>query len=161
MDLSRALIRPYHKNDNAACMLAFNSNVPLFFTVPEITQFENWLAKFDASATAEPDFQSYYFVLLLDRAVIGCGGFVHHSVKNESTFSWGLVHRAYHKKGFGKLLFDYRLSKMKMMYPTASILLDTTQHSYTFFQKYGFVTEKYTKEGYGEGMHRYDMRLKE
>lgn len=161
MELNRALIRPYHETDKAACMLAFKSNVPLFFTVPEIAQFENWLAKFEGSAMDEHGFQLYYFVLLLDCAIIGCGGFAHDVAKNESTFSWGMVHRAYHKKGFGKLLFDYRLAKMKAHYPTAAILLDTTQHSYTFFQKYGFVTEKYTKEGYGEGMHRYDMKLKE
>jgi len=38
--------------------------------------------------------------------------------------------------------------------------MDTTQFSYSFFEKYGFKIEKITENFYALGMHRYDMVLK-
>lgn len=154
-------IRPYQKNDRTTALLAFKSNVPDFFTIPEIQQFETWLDKFDNPSSRQPEFQFHYFILTLNERLIGCGGFVHDQEKNECRFAWGFVDRAFHKKGFGKVMFDFRLNKIKQLFPTAAIKLDTTQHSYTFFEKYGFVTEKYTADGYTTGMHRYDMKLQE
>lgn len=159
--LHEAHIRPYDVNDRISCMLAFQSNLPEFFTIPEIAQFERWLNRFDPTTPSETGFHFYYFVVVLNQQLIGCGGFVYEIDKNKINFAWGLIDRSFHKKGFGKMLFDYRIKKMKELYPTATIVLDTTQHSYTFFQKYGFVTEKYTADGYTTGMHRYDMKLKE
>lgn len=159
--LNQAYIRPYQECDKESCIQAFKTNLPEFFTIPEIAQFENWLNKLTTGSETEPGLRFYYFVLMFEEKLIGCGGFVYHIDKNQSNFAWGLIDRSFHKKGFGKMLFDFRLKKMKEHYPTATVLLDTTQHSYTFFQKYGFVTEKYTENGYAEGMHRYDMKLQE
>jgi ribosomal-protein-alanine N-acetyltransferase len=51
------------------------------------------------------------------------------------------------------------LAEIKIQFPDWKVILDTTQFSYTFFEKYGFKTMKITKNSYGEGMHRYDMIL--
>jgi [ribosomal protein S18]-alanine N-acetyltransferase len=40
------------------------------------------------------------------------------------------------------------------------IHLDTSQHTYRFFEKSGFSVKKISKNGYGEGLDKYDMILK-
>ncbi len=136
------------------CLDAFISNVPDFFTEAEVTQYESWL-----DLLQEEKNGSYYFVVISGNTLVGCGGFGYDEKKNEATFAWGFVHRTFHKQGFGKQLLIYRLNKIRELYPGASIILDTTQHSKPFFERYGFVTVKYTENGYSNGMHRYDMIL--
>ncbi|WP_089807780.1 GNAT family N-acetyltransferase [Chitinophaga sp. YR627] len=138
----------------AACMEAFVSNVPDYFTSAEIVQFEDWLDKM-----SEERMYWHYYVVLSEDSLIGCGGFVYEEKLSRVTFAWGLVHRNFHKQGMGKLLLQYRLDRIRTLYPGADIILDTTQFSYTFFEQYGFVTVKYTEDGYTTGMHRYDMIL--
>jgi predicted GNAT family N-acyltransferase len=95
----------------------------------------------------------------LEDKLIGCGGFAEKKEADAITFSWGLVDSHYHKQGFGKELLVFRLAEIEVQFPNRKIILDTTQHSFTFFEKYGFRTLKITENGYGKGMHRYDMVL--
>ena len=44
-------------------------------------------------------------------------------------------------------------------YPEIEIHLDTSQHTHRFFEKFGFITEQITTNGYGEGLDKYDMTL--
>ncbi|ACU59965.1 GNAT family N-acetyltransferase [Chitinophaga pinensis] len=138
----------------AACMEAFISNVPDYFATAEIAQFEDWLDKMN-----EDLMYWHYYVVLSGDILIGCGGFVYEEKLNRVTFAWGLINRKYHRQGMGKLLLTYRLEKIRTLYAGADIILDTTQFSHTFFEQYGFVTVKYTENGYTMGLHRYDMIL--
>ncbi|WP_146217460.1 GNAT family N-acetyltransferase [Chitinophaga sp. S165] len=147
-------ITEYTSTWRQQCLDAFISNVPDYFTEAEVSQYENWLDLF----VAEKE-HSHYYVAISGKTLVGCGGFGYDEKKNEVTFAWGLVDRKFHKQGFGKQLLIYRLSKIRELYPGASIILDTTQHSRPFFERYGFVTVKYTENGYSNGMHRYDMIL--
>lgn len=151
-------IRPYQPDDKAACVAAFESNVPKFFTTEEVGQFSDWLSRFSGRELTRFD-DHHYYVLLSDGTVIGCGGFGYEQQAQQAVLAWGLVDNRYHKKGYGKLLFEHRLAAIRRLYPAASVLLDTTQHSYPFFEKLGFVVEKITPDYYTQGMHRYDMRL--
>jgi [ribosomal protein S18]-alanine N-acetyltransferase len=139
--------RPY-------CIEAFISNVPDYFTEAEITQFEDWL-----NLLAAHKRHSHYYVVIMDNALVGCGGFGYNEGSNTVTFAWGLVDRRFHKRGLGKLLLTYRLEKIRELYAVSDIILDTTQYSKGFFEQYGFVTVKYTENGYSAGMHRHDMIL--
>ncbi len=160
-------IREYKNEDKESCMQAFKSGVPKFFTENEITLFDIFLEDFSEEIIDEKYNEKtfYYSVLYFDEnislknneQIIGCGGFAFSGEKNEVKFVWGLLHSDFHKKGFGKMLLDFRLKEIEKLYPKANILLDTTQHSFTFFEKYGFVTTKITNDGYEVGMHRYDM----
>jgi ribosomal-protein-alanine N-acetyltransferase len=147
-------ISKYTKDMKPYCLEAFTSNVPAYFTVAEIDQFENWLNQLE-----EEKSDRHYFVVTLNNRVVACGGFGYNENNHTVSFAWGLVHRDFHKQGIGKMLAAYRLNKIRELYPGVDIILDTTQHSYTFFERLGFVTVKYTKDGYAEGMHRYDMVL--
>ena len=74
--------------------------------------------------------------------------------------AWGMVHSSFHKQGFGKALFEYRVEQINSKYPGRSITLDTTQHTYQFFEKQGFSTVQIRKDFYDKGLDRYDMAKK-
>lgn len=155
------MIRKYTTADQEACMNAFKTNVPKYFTLEEIDEFERFLTKLsDPEATDNPP----YFVMELEDKLIGCGGFGEKKGIDGTdaiTFVWGMVHKEYHKKGYGEQLLVFRMAEIRKQFPDRQVILDTTQFSFPFFEKYGFRTVKITENSYGEGMHRYDMVLKE
>lgn len=154
-------IRDFNKNDKESCVISFKSNVPLYFTEKEISQFESFLDNFQSQIINGKYFEkTYYYVVVSADKIIGCGGFGYNDKTNIATLAWGLIHKEFHKKGFGEKLLAYRLDQIKKLYPAASVLIDTTQFSYPFFEKFGFVTTKVTPDFYTAGMHRYDMTLK-
>lgn len=154
-------IRKYEAADHPACTEAFRTNVPKYFTLEEVNEFERFLSKLDDPEASD---NPIYYVLELDNRIIGCGGFGEKEGIDgipSITFVWGMVHKDYHKKGFGEQLLRFRLAEIPLHFPNRKVILDTTQFSYTFFEKYGFKTLKITENSYGEGMHRYDMVLKD
>jgi predicted GNAT family N-acyltransferase len=68
-----------------------------------------------------------------------------------------MVNQSHHKKGFGSLLFQHRINQIKILYPNYALVLDTSQHTYSFFEKFGFKIDKISKDAYGLGLDRYDM----
>ncbi|OYU97308.1 MAG: hypothetical protein CFE21_03165 [Bacteroidetes bacterium B1(2017)] len=148
------IIRPYTTIDKQECMNAFCSNVPEFFTESEVNDFDTFLDTFHTKGTVN---KTYYFVLELDSKIIACGGFGDRYGDDVITLAWGLVHKDFHKKDFGKHLLKYRLDQIKLIYPGRPIYIDTTQFSMGFFGKYGFNTIKLSENFYAPGMHRYDM----
>ncbi len=140
-------------------MEIFKTNVPKYFTLEEVNEFDSFLTKLgDPEALDNP----IYYVMELENKLIGCGGFGEKEGIDGTaciTFVWGMVDRASHKKGFGEQLLQFRLAEIPLHFPNKQVILDTTQFSYTFFEKYGFKTVKITENSYGEGMHRYDMVL--
>lgn len=150
-------------------MSVFKSCVPKFFTEDEIILFDIFLDDIGTGIIDEKyNEKTFYYVITFfdenfsqknNEKIIGCGGFAYSEVKNETKFVWGLLHFDFHKKGFGEKLLVFRLEEIKKKYPKSIILLDTTQHSFSFFEKYGFITTKITNDSYGVGMHRYDMIL--
>jgi ribosomal protein S18 acetylase RimI-like enzyme len=154
-------IRHYTINDKDACMLAFKSNMPIYFAEHEVPDFESWLDRLNEhEADDATSYERHYYVGVLEGKIVGCGGFGYDKNKNEATLAWGLLHAQVQKKGFGKALLTYRLQRIKSLYPNCSVMLDTTQKTYEFFERYGFVVEKIMENSYAPGLHRYDMRLR-
>lgn len=152
-------IRPYTPADHLRCMEIFESNIPKYFTVPERDQFEFWLNWRDKGVHAYPDsIAELYYVIEDNGTVVGCGG-VGVDPKH-AVMAWGMVDNKHHGKGYGRALLEYRLNIWKEHYSQYPMQLDTSQHTYTFFEQYGFKTTKVTENGYTEGLHRYDMELK-
>ncbi len=149
------IIRIYSKNDEFDCLDAFKSNVPDYFTIEEIIEFQNFLQKVEIE-----DNRIHFYVVVYDEKVIGCGGFGDKNNNEIISLTWGLVHKAYHKMGFGEILLLHRLEQIKKLKPGLPLIVDTTQYSFGFFEKYGFETTKITNDYYTIGMHRYDMVFK-
>lgn len=151
-------LRKYNPSDRNACMEVFKTNVPNYFTQEETGDFERFLIRLeDPTVSDNPP----YYVLELNNEIIGCGGFGEKEGMDAITFIWGMVRNEHHKKGFGEQLLLFRLAEIKIQFPNRKVILDTTQFSFSFFEKYGFKTVKITENSYGEGMHRYDMVLED
>ena len=137
----------------------FNSNVPKYFLPEELKDFTGWLEKYENRGPYEPEGEGAYFVAEEDGQLVACGGVFMGKHNNLAGMVWGMVDNRLHKQGIGRRFLLYRIEYIRQHYRQCNIRLDTTQHSRPFFEKYGFVVVKYTENGYGEGMHRYDMLL--
>lgn len=146
-------IREYSAADMAACLEAFDTNIPKYFSEEERREFETFL-KLPSCV---------YLVLEDGGRVVGCGGYYlgKYSTQSggEAGLCWGLVRRELHGTGLGKRLLLERLVRVARHPEAAFIRLDTSQHTFGFFERLGFVTEHITPNGYWEGLDRYDMRL--
>jgi ribosomal-protein-alanine N-acetyltransferase len=151
-------IRKYEHSDRQDCLAIFASNCPDYLDPSEIGGMELWLDGQDRRETTYKNSEAdFFYVLECDNKVVGCGGF--YIVKNKpcANMAWGLVLRSHHKQGLGKQLFQYRLDQIEKNYPGYSVILDTSQHTFSFFEKLGFSVVKITPDAYGPGLDRYDM----
>ena len=100
-----------------------------------------------------------FYVINYNNKTIGCGGFGDKDNNGIISLAWGLIHKDFHKMGYGEKLLNYRIEQIKLLKPKFPVIIDTTQYSYGFFEKYGFKVTKITNDYYEIGMHRYDMIL--
>jgi ribosomal-protein-alanine N-acetyltransferase len=153
-------ISNYHPNHRETCIDIFTSNTPAYFGVDELQGLELWLNGQDAERLAYKNTEVEHFYVLEDKHnVLACGGFYIVRDSPIANMTWGMVHNNYHKQGFGKALFEYRIEQIKTKYPQHNIVLDTTQHTYAFFEKLGFHVTEIRKDFYAPGLNRYDMAL--
>lgn len=152
-------IRPYLPSDFNTCIALFESNMPKYFLPEELPDFSSWLTNYQKGVPYKAEGVEAYFVVEEDGAMIACGGVFMEIKNNLAGMVWGMVDNRLHLKGIGRQFLLYRINYIRERYPDFNIRLDTTQHSYPFFEKYGFKITKYTENGYAVGMHRYDMLL--
>lgn len=152
-------IRPYSPADRAACLSIFGSNMPRYFVPDELPAFARWLDAQDAGQLAYPEsLAEPYFVVEKAGQVVACGGLGIVLDRTWLTMAWGMVHHDLHGQGIGRALLQHRLQFANEHYSNYAVALDTSQHTYPFFEKLGFQVTKITPDGYGPGLHRYDMQ---
>ncbi|WP_141732678.1 GNAT family N-acetyltransferase [Oligoflexus tunisiensis] len=139
--------RDCQRQDHDRCLAIFDGNTPEFFAFQEREAFERYLTK---------ERLPYFVVEDGQGIIVACGGFV--IERGEADLAWGMVERSVHGQGIGTFLFDQRLEAIRKT--GASVLhMDTSQKSLGFYKRYGFRVEKETLNGYGPGLHRYDLCL--
>ena len=143
-------IEPYDSKHFENCIEIIQSNTPKYIDPSEHSDYKDYLLRNDET----------YFVLFNDFNLVACGGYGLNKSGAKVVLSWGLVHSQHHNKGYGSELLKYRLNHIKNNYPDTEIHLDTSQHTYRFFEKFGFNVKQISKNGYGVGLDRYDMFLK-
>ena len=148
-------IRQYCSSDSFKCIEAFESNVPTYFAKEEIEEFKAFLTKLENGSI-----QTKFYVITVNEVVIGCGGFGDKNNSGVISLAWGLIHKNHHEQGLGEKLLQFRLERIKETVPNLPVIVDTTQFTSGFFEKFGFQTTKITNDYYAEGLHRYDMILK-
>lgn len=126
-----------------------------FFAPHELTDFIDWLDRRTYPAPAHDQ----YFVLQEKDQIIGCGGYYFDPQRNMVRFTWGLVRNDLHRMGFGRYFIQYRMQHAAKAFPQAVQAMDTTQHSWPFFEKIGFECISIEKDGYCEGLDRYELLL--
>jgi ribosomal-protein-alanine N-acetyltransferase len=158
------ILREYRSEDKEKCIEIFQSNYPKFFDKGELSPFINWLDhqigkgtayKSPTYTTSEKD--AYFVVELPGTGVIGCGGFYIVKDKKEARLAWGMIHSDFHKRGYGTALYNYRREIIKKEWPDHLMVLGTSQHTYSFYEKMGMTITANIKSGYGPDLDRYDM----
>ncbi len=132
-----------------ACLQVIRSNIPEYFAEKEIPEFIRFLM----------DSNDKYEVLLLDGVVIGLGGIAANRKKRRAKLCYGIIHRDYHGRGFGKLLLKRRLEKIKSLGFVEKVTVETGEGTYGFFEKHGFHTIRIDKDPLGIGIDFYQMEL--
>ncbi|HEU4753468.1 MAG TPA: GNAT family N-acetyltransferase [Armatimonadota bacterium] len=141
--------RLFLPRDRARCLAVFDSNCPPFFSPGERSQFAAFLARVPGR----------YLVVEEAREVVACGGLAPSRAPGEARMCWGMVRRDRHLRGIGRILLLARLALACRDAAFTSISLDTSQHTFRFYERFGFFTLSVAPDGYGPGMDRYEMRL--
>jgi len=151
-------LRPYSPTDAVKCREIFISNVPNYFAEEEIEKLDNWLNALDNGTVPYSSAEAiYFYVLEVKNEIIGAGGFYLVKGENSAQLNWGMVHADHHKKGFGKLLYDYRINKIKEIAPNRQTTTWTSQHTFRFYEKLGMKVKAVTPNGFGYGFDKYEM----
>ena len=141
---------PYQFEHKVDCLKIFDDNTPQFFDPSEREDFASFLE----------DPQCFYFVVVDDaKQVLGCGGYYVPENSTDAGLCWGMVTQQYHKQGIGSFLLQARLDKIRESGRVKRIVMDTSQESVGFFQRFGFEIIKVTENGYGDGLSQYDLVL--
>jgi predicted GNAT family N-acyltransferase len=140
------ILRPYTHADRAACLEIFDGNTPPFFDPSERPDFVNFLERQPCP----------FFVLEQGGLVVACGGYGTQENGN-IVLAWGMVCRDLHKNGLGSLLLVKRLERILEEDPQARIVIDTSQHTCAFFERFGFKITGQQDNYYGPNLHRIDM----
>ncbi|MCF8238617.1 MAG: GNAT family N-acetyltransferase [Saprospiraceae bacterium] len=153
-----ATIRLYRPEDRAKCQRIFLGNCPHYFDPAEQVLFETCLDCLDRGQIIHKNAaDSQFYVLEKDEQILACGGFYLTREESAAVMAWGMVDHKFHKAGLGSMLLQYRIDHLRKHYPEHQIRLDTSQHTYPFFERFGFTVIKMTPDGYGPGLDRYDM----
>lgn len=140
-------IRRYAASDRHSCITVFRSNLPRFFDVSELPEFEAFLEKPVGD----------YFVLELDRSIVACGGcYVRDGI---GRLSWGMVLRENHHASIGTALLSWRINQLFLLPEISEIAIDTSQHTAGFFTRHGFCTTQRVADGLGVGIDQVSMSL--
>lgn len=143
-------LRSYRAADDEGCLAVFDSNVPKFFAPHERAEFAAFLAQ-----SSDP-----YFVVTDEQGqIVGCGGYYIMPERAAAGLTWGMVYNHLHRQGVGRFLLLARLQRICQEPAVTSVLINTSQHSYGFFEKVGFGVEAIVENGFAEGLDEYKMVL--
>jgi hypothetical protein len=135
------------------CLAIFDSNTPLYFATQERETFQRFLNRL-----AYP--YVYYVVRDSNEKTVACGGIKFEPAKHSAWLRWDMVARGFHKQGIGTLLAISRMWLIGQISEIETVNLCTSQHTYQFYEKLGFVIQKIIPEGIAPGMDEYFMELK-
>lgn len=155
-------IIPYRPEHRKACIALFIGNCPPYFDPAELNYFITWLNAIDKNKVAYSNARDNCFFVIENAAgaVVACGGYYTFKEQNSINMAWGMVDRKCHRMGYGKALTQFRINHALERDPQTGICLGTSQHTFQFYEKMGFVVQDIKPNGFGPGIDQYDMVLK-
>ncbi|HKU99704.1 MAG TPA: GNAT family N-acetyltransferase [Vineibacter sp.] len=144
-------LRPYRREDRAACLALFDSNVPAAFAPQERADFIHFLDHLNRGYLVMEDVHGH---------VVACGGFLP-SNGNPATavLCWGMVRQTLHRMGRGAYLLAARLDLIATNAGFTTVAIETSQKSRGFFERFGFVAGTIVPDGFAPGLDRVEMTL--
>ena len=140
-------IREYQPTDKNAVIDLIRRNTPAYFAPEEETDFSNYL----------DNERELYFVLLLNKEIVGCGGINFTEDKTCGKISWDIIHPQHQGKSLGALLLKYRIEKLKSIEGIQKITVRTSQLVYKFYEKQGFTLKEIKKDYWAKGFDMYNV----
>ena len=141
---------PDHKEE---CLAIFDNNTSLFFAIQEKETFYGFLNKLT------PPYH-YYIVRDTSKQIVACGGVKFETSNHFAMLRWDMVASQFHNQNIGTFLTLSRLFFISQNPDVQMVNLHTSQHTYQFYERLGFVAQHVTPNGIVEGMDEYYMELK-
>lgn len=141
---------PAFEND---CLSIFDSNVPAFFAPQERETFHSFLNR---------QVHPYYYFVIRNTSgkIVACGGMKLEPSDHSAMLRWDMVASEFQKQGIGTFLTLSRLQLLSQNPDIQMVNLYTSQHTYQYYEKMGFVLRHTIPNGIIEGMDEYYMELK-
>lgn len=130
--LASCRIREYEPEDLEACLEVYRSNEPDFLSTEGLQNFIDFLQ----AGT------SYYLVVEHAGDVIGCGGL---ELVGDSDNAWlmhGIIHREYHRRGFGTTLLAARIALLETDERPIELWARASTPVIPFYGRFGFQLER-------------------
>jgi N-acetylglutamate synthase-like GNAT family acetyltransferase len=144
------IFRRYTPADRSTCIAILDSNMPRFFSHQDRREFLAFL---------EAPVGTYNILEQEEGHIIGCGGIATRDEEQTGILTWGMLHRDYHRQGWGRQLAFLRLRQLSAYPALQKITLNTSQESAGFFEKMGFHSTEFLPNFYCEGLHCVKMEL--
>lgn len=142
-------LRAYAESDAPACLAIFDSNTPDFFAPGEREELASFLTAPRAMMLVAEDARG---------EIIGVGGYYLRDDRAEGALAWGMVRRAWHRRGVGRALLEARLDALwRLGAPVVSVR--TSQHSRGFFERAGFAPSRIVADGFAPGIDLVELRF--
>ncbi|WP_428664574.1 GNAT family N-acetyltransferase [Runella sp.] len=141
--------RTYDLSDRTNLEEIFMLNTPKYFAPEELGDFLEYLDIFGDD----------YVVAMVDRQIVGGGGYWIQSSTHQGGLSWAFLHPDFQGTGVGKALAIYRIDQIKASGEAKSILVETSQHSFGFYEKLGFKLLSQQRDYWAPGIDLYSAVL--
>lgn len=140
-------IRKYLPEDKLKLIEIFKLNIPAFFDSKELIDFTNYL---------EQRADTYLTLVIEETVIGGIGNFVNEE-DSSGRISWIFIHPHQTGNGYGKQAVDYSLKLLHNNSSIKTLIVETSQHAYKFFESFGYNLVKKEKDYWGEGLDLYLM----
>ena len=142
----------YIPEDEKDCLAIFDSNTPQYFAPQERQTFQGFLNRLAAP-------YSYFVIRNAGEKIVACGGIKLEPSNQLAKLRWDMVTAELHHQSIGTFLTLSRLDRICQFSEIQMVSLHTSQHSYQFYEKMGFVVQHIVPNGIVPGMHEYFMEL--
>lgn len=142
-------LRPYELSDRRTLEHIFMLNTPKYFAPEELGDFLEYLDLFGDD----------YVVAVVDRRVVGGGGYWVRSFDQQGGLSWAFLHPDFQGTGIGKELAEYRIEKIRSLGVAKTIQVETSQYSFGFYEKLGFKLLSKQPDYWAKGIDLYSAVL--
>ena len=147
MNNNQLEFKDYSMESYNDCIELFDLNCPEFFAPIEKNDYIEFL-----NQTKEG-----YVTIHHDSILIGAYG-VHKTSSESASQSWTLIHPKYQNQGIGRLIMERVFSFLESN-QLDKLFLYTSQQTEAFFVKFGAIRIDYIENGWGEGLHRIEMKI--
>ena len=140
-------IRKHRDSDRERIIELLRQNTPEYFSPDEEKDLLYYL-----------DYHAdNYYVLEVDNVIVGCGGFNLSEDGETGKISWDIFDVKHQGKGYGSVLTQFRIEKMKEIDSIKTISVRTSQLVYPFYEKFGLEIREIVKDYWAEGFDLYRL----